>query len=175
MCLLGPTGMRSIHLCMWELQVLCGGHKLVTQKAEITAPFALHWGMSEAEKQSGRGKYFLIPVQGGLPLFRGIERSVLPSPQHGEGAAGHVASMRCSLWNPGCRKVGAKAGPAFPRWSDPVDTLSQSLLDPREDSGSRRYWSRLPVLGDTLWFNTETSAPPFLQDAYVEREMTQNV
>lgn len=51
----------------------------------------------------------------------------------------------------------------------------RSPLDPRKDNGSSRCWSRLPVLGRILWFNTEALAPPFLQDAYVEREVTQNV
>lgn len=45
------------------------------------------------------------------------------NPQLEEGAAGHVTSRRCSLWNPGSRKVGAKAHLAFSRWSDPTDAL----------------------------------------------------
>lgn len=45
------------------------------------------------------------------------------NPQLEEGAAGHVTSRRCSLWNPGSRKVGAKAHLAFSRWSDPMDAL----------------------------------------------------
>lgn len=49
------------------------------------------------------------------------------------------------------------------------------LLGPREDSGSSRFWSRLPVLGRTLWFNTEALAPPFPQDFCVGRAVTQNV
>lgn len=32
-------------------------------------------------------------------------------------------------------------------------------LAPGEDSAGSRYWSRLLVLGHTLWFNTETQRP----------------
>lgn len=84
----------------------------MTQKAEMTAPFALHWGMSEVEWER---EIFANPSARRVAFVLVELNAQCSHPQHGEGAAGHVASMRCSLWNPGCRKVGARVGPAFPR------------------------------------------------------------
>ena len=68
--------------------------------------------------------------------------------QRGDRAAGHVTRERCSLSQSGCRKAGAKAGPALPGWSDPMGALS--LISPRACGAggagrSSEYRSRLPV------------------------------
>lgn len=94
----------------------------MTQKAETTAPFALHWGMSEVEWE---GEMFADPSARRVGFVQVEVNAQCSHLQHGEGAAGRVARRRCSLWHPGCRKVGAKAGPAFPRWSDPVGAPSR--------------------------------------------------
>lgn len=72
------------------------------------------------------------------------------NPQLEEGAAGHVASRRCSLGIPGSRKVGAKAHLAFSRWSDPMGALSQ--ISP-ESQG--RQWQQ-QVLEQAAGFGTRS-------------------
>lgn len=113
----------------------------------------------ECQKRSWRGKHLLAPSArsvwlclGGMTFSR-LVRTLHSHQQHRDRAAGRVARRRCSLSQPGCRKAGAKAGPALPGWSDPMG--APSLISPgacgaRGAGRTSGYWSRLPVLRHAL-------------------------